>query len=161
MATDMLIKFDGVEGESTMEGHKGWVEIMSYSEGLSSPSGAGFGTGSSAGKTTLGESSFSVIEGKHTTEIVKKGTGGKHFPKVEVHYLKNTGGANPEVYRTCVMEEVYITTWNSSKSSDSPAFESFSMSATKATWEYFAQNADGQLTSTGTAEYDQKTAMTA
>jgi type VI protein secretion system component Hcp len=157
----MLIYFDGVEGESTMANHGGWLEIMSLSEGMTSPSSAAFGTGSSGGKTTLMDTSFVIQEGKHTTEIIKKGTNGQHFAEVKIHYLKNTGAAEPEVYRECILKEVYITAWTSSKSTDTLAIESFSMSAAEAKWEYFAQNESGQLTSTGDVTYNQKTAVTA
>lgn len=158
--SDILIKFDGVQGESTVADHNGWIEISSFSEGLSSPSSASSGTGSSAGKSTLHDFNFVAKEGAHTTEIIKQGTGGKHFPKVEVHYLKQTGAGTPEKYRSCEINEVYITSWTASRSEGSEGFESFSMSGVKAKWEYFKQGPEGGLVSAGSVTYDQKTATT-
>jgi type VI secretion system Hcp family effector len=158
---DILIKFsNGIVGESTVAKHENWIEISSFSEGLSSPGSTSSGTGSSAGKSNLSNFNFSAVEGAHTVDIIKKGTSGKHFDTVEVHYLKQTGAeGGAEVYRSVLMTEVYITGWNASRSENSTGYESFSMEAATAKWEYFAQDDKGILTSKGQAKYDQKTGV--
>ncbi len=158
---DILIKFsNGVTGESTVAKHEGWIEISSFSEGLSSPGSTSSGTGSSAGKSNLSNFNFSAVEGKHTVEIIKKGTSGKHFDQVEVHYTKQTGNeGGAETYRSVLMTEVYVTGWNASRSEGSTGYESFSLEAATAKWEYFGQNAQGALESVGQAKYDQKTGV--
>ena len=55
MATDTHIKFDGVEGESKHQDHKGEVEILSWSWGVSNAShhaggGSGKGQASDSGE---------------------------------------------------------------------------------------------------------------
>ncbi len=156
---DILIEFsNGIKGESTVKGHEGWIEISSFSEGLSSPGSTSSGTGSSAGKSNLSNFNFTAVEGAHTPEIIKKGTSGKHFDKVVVHYLKQTGDeGGAQVYRSIELTEVYITGWSGSRSEGSTGYESFSLEAATAKWEYFKQNAQGGLESVGTMKYDQKT----
>jgi hypothetical protein len=59
------------------------------------------------------------------------------------------------------MEHVFVTSYNLGKSENSLGHESYTIEAEKATWEYFAQGADGSLTSVGQASYDQKKAQAA
>jgi hypothetical protein len=59
------------------------------------------------------------------------------------------------------MEHVFVTGLSSGKSEGSLAFESWALESEKATWEYFAQDNTGQLTSVGTSSYDQKAALAA
>lgn len=45
MAVDMFMKIDGVDGESTDDAHKKWIELLSYSHGVSQPTSGASGTG--------------------------------------------------------------------------------------------------------------------
>ena len=51
MPTDTHIKFDGVDGESNHKDHKGEIEVLSWSWGISNASGLA-GGGSGKGKGT-------------------------------------------------------------------------------------------------------------
>ena len=46
MAFDAFLKIDGIQGESTDDKHKDWIEVLSYGWGVSQPASA---TASSAG----------------------------------------------------------------------------------------------------------------
>ncbi len=50
MATTTFIKFDGIEGESTHKDHKGEVDVLSWSWGVSNAGTGHAGGGSGAGK---------------------------------------------------------------------------------------------------------------
>lgn len=156
--SEILAKFDGVVGESSIKGYEGWIEINSWQEGLFSPVNKD-GTGLSGGKSQLSSMSFQANGGKHTPDIIKKGTGGKHFAKVEIHFLKQTGD-KLEKFKTSTCEEVFVGSWQGGDHKGGDGSESFSMDATRVTWEYFAQDGTGALASVGTATYDQKTGAT-
>jgi type VI secretion system secreted protein Hcp len=158
---DVVIKFDGITGESQMTDHVGWIECSNFSEGLSAPGSTGLGTGGAVGKPSFHPFTFSTISGKHTVDIKNKVFSGKHFDKVEVHYMKQTGDNTVKPYTTIVMEHVFVTGLSSGKSEGSLAFESWALEAEKATWEYFGQDSQGKLTSVGTSSYDQKAALAA
>ncbi len=49
MAFDAFLKIDGIPGESTDDKHKDWIEILSFSHGLSQ---AATGSRSSGGAAT-------------------------------------------------------------------------------------------------------------
>ncbi|MCU7860874.1 MAG: type VI secretion system tube protein Hcp, partial [Candidatus Thiodiazotropha sp. (ex Lucinoma kastoroae)] len=37
MAVDMFMKIEGVDGESTDDAHNKWIELLSFSHGVSQP----------------------------------------------------------------------------------------------------------------------------
>ena len=37
MSTDMFMKVEGVDGESTDDQHQKWIELLSYSHGVAQP----------------------------------------------------------------------------------------------------------------------------
>jgi type VI secretion system secreted protein Hcp len=49
-AVDMFLKIEGVDGESTNAGHKDWIDIQSWSWGVSPPSTSGVGSGLATGR---------------------------------------------------------------------------------------------------------------
>ncbi len=50
-AVDMFLKIEGVDGESTNATHKGWIEVQSWSWGVSQPSTGGLGGGAVTGRS--------------------------------------------------------------------------------------------------------------
>lgn len=154
----IVAKFPNVEGESGVEGYTGWVDLQSISEGISSPVSRE-GGGLSGGKSDLNPISFTAASGKHIAGIVKGGTGGKHFDKVEIHFLLQTG-EKLEKYRSLILEKAYISGWSYGASGEYKGSDSFSVEVEKATWEYFVQDDKGGVKSSGTAAYDMKTGVT-
>ena len=88
MAFDTFLKIDGIEGESTDDKHKGWIEILSYSWGESqmvsrTASSSGGGTSARVDMQdlsvvkTLDKSSplicLACAEGKHIKEVTLQG----------------------------------------------------------------------------------------
>ena len=49
MAVDMFMKVEGVDGESTDDAHDKWIEILSYSHGVSQPVSGVSATGGRTG----------------------------------------------------------------------------------------------------------------
>ena len=162
MAADIFIKIDGITGESQDDKHTDWIEVASFTEGLSAPGSTGLGTGGAVGKPSFQPFGFATVQGKHTIDIKNKVFSGKHFDKVDVAFTKATGdGTTGQEYYTVKMEHVFVTSYSLSKGNDSVAYETFTIEAEKAEWEYKAQGSDGQLTSVGTSSYDQKKAVAA
>src|SRR5687768_10475948 len=122
----IVITFPGVTGNTAIAEHSGWIDIYNFNQTITSPSSAD-GTGSSSGKSQLHEFSFSAKEETHCVEILKKGMSGKHFDTVQVDYIKQTGAGKPEVYKTCIMTEVYVTHYTSSRSENQDGIESWNM----------------------------------
>ena len=58
MAESWFLKIDGVQGESTDISHKDEIGVLSWSWGVSHPSGVGTGSGGGAGKAAFQDFQF-------------------------------------------------------------------------------------------------------
>jgi type VI secretion system secreted protein Hcp len=59
MAFDAFMKIDGIPGESTDDKHRGEIDVLSFSFGVSNPTQVGGGT---AGGTTSDVQDFSIVK---------------------------------------------------------------------------------------------------
>jgi type VI secretion system secreted protein Hcp len=147
MAFDTYLKIDGVPGESTDDKHKDWIEILSYSHGLSQPSSA---TSSSVGGATterVNHQDFSVVKllDKSSPKLYELCCTGKHIPKVSIEMCR--AGGDKLKYMEVVMEQVIISAVNptgASQGNDAFPSEAVSFNYGKIKWTYTQQKrADG------------------
>ena len=159
MAFDAYLKIDGVTGECTDSKHAQWMEIYSFSFGMSNPATVGSGTtGSGAGKPSL--SSFNVMKKTETASVALCSAlvKGSHFATATVELCKS--GGTKETYLTYRFEEVFVDSiqWSGSAGGDDVPTESASFSFGKVEWEYYPQGADGKLgTKVGPMSWDLRT----
>jgi type VI secretion system secreted protein Hcp len=102
---DHFIKFDGVEGESTHKDHKGEIEVLSWSWGLSAPEHAGGGGG--AGRATPGQFTFTHLYDKASPVLASLAAAGRHV-KQALLTSRRAGGAQKD-FLTVTMKDVTIT----------------------------------------------------
>ena len=91
--TSMYVKFEGVDGEAEDKDHKGWSDILSFSQGQSSAVGS---TGSTRLRGDVVFEDIVVVKelDKASPKLAEAVCQGKVFPKVEIHLTrsyKNTG----------------------------------------------------------------------
>ncbi|MGE0878679.1 MAG: Hcp family type VI secretion system effector [Acidimicrobiia bacterium] len=80
MSTDTYITFDGIEGESHDDQHRGAIEVLSWSWGVTnSPPSSGSGAGRGQGKATAGELHFMHVYDKASPVLAKKSVQGVHI----------------------------------------------------------------------------------
>ena len=96
---------------------------------------------------------------KMTFDLNKNYFEGKHFATVEVKYAKQTGAPQAETYFHLTMSHVFITSMGNSKGEGSLGFETITLTAEQYKQEYFAQGADGGITSVGSTTYNEKTGV--
>lgn len=154
---DMFIRFDGVDGESQQKGMEKWIELKKYSMSSATAGSTVVGGGSGVGKPSIHGVSISTVAGKHTPAINQKYFKGEHFPVAEVKFIKQTGEASAETYYHLKMEKVFVTSMQNDKTEGSLGNEGISMTAETYEQEYWAQGADGKLTSVGKTKYNEKT----
>lgn len=143
MAYDAFLKLDGIEGESSDDKYPGYVEVASFSFGLTHLTTVGSATGGAgSGRTTVGELQISKVVDKSSAVLFQKCATGEHFPKGKL-VVRKAGGTQME-YLIYNMETVFVTSCHySSASGEENANESVSLAFGKAGFDYHPQKADG------------------
>lgn len=144
MAIDTHIKFDGVEGEATHKDHKGEIQVLSWSWGVSNATNVGAGGGSGKGKAEAGELGFVHTYDKASPILAKKCAQGVHFKEVVLTSRK--AGEGQKDFLKITMKEVYITSVQPSGSSGGDIVEAVSMSYGSIDFAYKAQDDKGAMT---------------
>lgn len=121
MSSDFHIKFDGVEGESTHKDHKGEIEILSWSWGVSNASGAASGGGSGRGKAAPQDFAFVHHYDKASPVLAKQCIAGKHFKDMVMTCRK--AGEGQQDYLKVTLKEVFITSLDPSGSQGGDVME--------------------------------------
>ena len=138
MAFDAFLKIDGIPGESTDDKHKDWIEVLSFSHGMSQPSSA---TDSSAGGGTterVNVSDFSVVKhlDKASPKLAELCCTGKHIATVTLEL--NRAGGDKLKYMEVKMEQVVIAGVSPAGGPDFPT-ESVSLNYGNIKWTYSQQ----------------------
>ncbi|MDR7298514.1 MULTISPECIES: type VI secretion system tube protein Hcp [Roseateles] len=93
-ATDYFLQIDGIKGESVERSHKDWIDIESFSWGLTLVTGSG-GGGSTSGKATFSDLAWTQGVDISTPKFFVNVATGKHLPKVTLDVTRTSpkGGA--------------------------------------------------------------------
>ena len=126
----IYMKYDGIDGDVTAEGHPKWVELNSFQwgvgRGISSPTGASADRESSA--PSISEIVVTKAQDIATTKILDEALQGEG-KKVTIDFVK-TDGKKLEVYMAYKLENVLISGYSISSGGDRPS-ESLSLNFTK------------------------------
>jgi type VI secretion system secreted protein Hcp len=153
MAVDYFLKLDQIDGESADSNHKNEIQIMSWSWGaaqVSSVSGTG---GSGAGKASLTDFSIMAYFDKSTPKFFKSIGLGSHIAKGTMAAVKS--GAEGKPYLKVDFKELFVTSLQISASSEVPTV-SVSFSYNEIKIDYYTQNEQGNVTTTGAVTYNTK-----
>ena len=107
MAMDMFMKIGALKGESRDTVHKGEIDVLAWSWGLSNSGSAQVGSGAGAGKVNVQDLSFTKYLDKSSPDMMLATCNGKHFDKAVLTVRK--AGEQPLEYLLITMEEVLIT----------------------------------------------------
>ena len=129
MAYDAFLKLDGIPGESTDEKHKDWIEILSYSSGVSQPAVAGRSAGGAASSGRVNMQDFSIVHtlDKASPKLFLSCCKGDHIKVVTLELCRATG--DKQKYMEYKMSDVLVSSvrpGGSSKSGDSLPLEEVS-----------------------------------
>src|ERR1051326_1994440 len=107
-AVDMFIKMDGIEGESKDDKHKGEIEILSLSWGVSNSGGLACSTGGGgAGKASFHDFSFVKNVDSATPQLMLACAEGKHISEGLITVRK--AGEKPVEYLKIKLSEVLVS----------------------------------------------------
>lgn len=169
----IYMKFDGLDGHVTTEGHEKWIEIDSYDWNIlrkvAGETTPGNVANREANKPTINPLEFTKPLDKTTPDLFKKICVGKAFSKVELHICKTDDKLSP--YMEYVFEDVLITkyqieTKQGSDSNGQPSGipvprERVGLSFTKVEMKFTPHDKTGAAESPLPASYDLTTATAA
>ena len=107
MAMDMFMKIDALKGESNDKTHKGEIDVLAWSWGVSNSGSAHVGGGAGAGKANVQDLSFTKYLDKSTPDLMLSACNGKHYDNALLTVRK--AGEKPLEYLKITMTEVLVT----------------------------------------------------
>ncbi len=160
-AFDAFLKIEGVEGESTRDGHEGEIEILSFSWGVSNPNAIDTisGTGGGGGKVNVQDFKIGKRIDKSSPQLFRSAVVADHFldddddgdgvpTRLMMTYTPDGSDASVEVLsmelNNLVISELHAE-WRKSGGDDSP-METVSFTFGQVRVNYSEMNADGDYT---------------
>ncbi len=157
MATTTHIKFDGIEGESTDNDHKGEIEALSWSWGVSNTVPTIGGGGSAVGKATPGDFHFLHLYDKASPILAKLCASGKRNKSAVLSIRK--AGEGQKDFLKITLTDVLITSVAASAAGDA-VMESVAIAYAKIATAYQPQDPKGSLGPAVKFGWDIKTGIT-
>lgn len=141
-AVDMFLKIDGIEGESTTEGHEGEIEVESWQWGLTNKVKHRGGSVES-GKITIQDLNFVMDFEKASPKLMQVCADGKHISEVVLTLRK--GGTTVD-YLTVTLTDVIISSYQTGTNArfDTYPTEELSLNFNKIKYEYLQQDEEGE-----------------
>lgn len=138
---DILLKIEGVEGESLDKGHEKHIHIDSFHFGVANSGSGHTGTGSGVGKAVVHDMHLTKHVDKASPMLFISGFNGKHFDKATLFVRK--AGDKPHTYLKLTMKQVLISGYQCKSHPGNIAAESFALNFSDFEMEYVSQNKDG------------------
>lgn len=90
-ANSYFLKIEGVTGESVDKDHKDWIDIHSFSWGLTLATGAGGGSGGGSGRAVFSDFSWTQLADRSTPAWFLIVATGRHIPSVTLDVTRSVG----------------------------------------------------------------------
>jgi type VI secretion system secreted protein Hcp len=107
MAVDMFIKIGTLKGESKDKTHKGEIDVLAWSWGMSNSGSAHVGGGAGAGKVNVQDLSFTKYLDLSSPDLMLACCNGKHIDSATLVVRK--AGEQPLEYLKIKLTEVLVT----------------------------------------------------
>jgi type VI secretion system secreted protein Hcp len=156
MAIDMYLKLDGIPGEALDTKHKDWIQILSFSHGVTQ-SGAMYSGGgqSTSGRADVSDISVMKKVDKSTPKLNWTCATGTHVKSGIVEFCQASG--QQHVFMKYSLDDIVISNVQASASSggDMP-MESLAFRFSKIQWEYTPIDEAGKASPSLKAWWDVK-----
>lgn len=144
MAFDAFIKIDGIDGESTDDKHKGWIEMTSYNHGVNQAvsSTASSSGGASAERATFRDFSFTKELDIASPALALACADGTHIDEITVELCragKDKVKFMEYKFKNCLISGVEV---GGTGSGEIPT-ESVAINYGKINWAYTQQKREG------------------
>ena len=154
MAVDMFLKIGDIKGEAQDSKHKGQIDIMSWSWGMSNSGTTHMGGGGGSGKVNVQDISFTKFVDSASSALIMHCCNGRHFPSAQL-IVRKSGGDKPVEYVKLELEDIIISSFSTGGSgSEDRLTESISLNFSKFKFSYSPQKADGSAAAAIEAGWD-------
>jgi type VI secretion system secreted protein Hcp len=142
MAVDMFLKLGDIKGESKDDKHKGEIDILAWSWGMSNSGTSHMGGGSGSGKVSVQDLSITKYTDCASHALIAHCCDGKHIAKANL-VVRKAGGTALE-YIKIELEDVLVCAVNQGGSGgDDRLTESITLNFAKFKYAYVPQKPDG------------------
>jgi type VI secretion system secreted protein Hcp len=143
MAVDMFLKIEGeIKGEAQDKAHKGDIDVLAWSWGMSNSGSFHTGGGGGAGKANFQDISITKWVDKSSPVLMLYCANGDHFEKAKLIVRK--AGKTPLEYITIDMKKVMITSVSTGGSGGEDRLtENVSLNFAEVEVNYVPQKPDG------------------
>jgi type VI secretion system secreted protein Hcp len=139
MAFDCFLKVKTIPGECTDDKHKEWIEVLSYSHGVSQPTSGSVSSGGGRSAERCDHMDFSIVKtlDKASPKLALACSNGEHIDEVTVELCRATG--DKAKYMSYKMADVIVTSvrpGGSAQGGEALPLEEVSFAYGKMTWTY-------------------------
>ena len=158
MAVDAFLKLDGIDGESQDRAFEKWIEVSSFSFGVSNPTTISSATGGAgAGKVQFQDFHFTSGINKASPQLMLHCATGQHIKKAQLFCRKAGGEQQSQVFIKYTLEDVLVSSYQTGGSfGEVVPTDQFSLNFAKIEFDFTPQASDGSLGSVVTASWDLK-----
>ena len=143
MSHEIFVKLDGIDGESKQANHKGWIDVLDFSYGVTQSASMHTGGGGGVGKADFAPVQFTHYLDRASPNLFKYCAAGKHIPKVTFSVCKVGDGS--QEFAKITLTDVIVANVSPGGSSGSGMTETVAMSYSKIETMVKEQNADGSM----------------
>jgi type VI secretion system secreted protein Hcp len=144
MPLEMFLKLTGIEGESSDAKHKGEIDVLAWSWGLSQETSSPTGGGGGAGRVKIENISIEKLVDLASPLLLSFGAAGKHITDGTLTTRK-AGKASTD-FLVFKMTDVIVTSVHIAATTDAnQSTESITLSFGKVEFDYRATKPDGSL----------------
>ena len=155
MASDIFAKIGDIKGESLDDKHKGEIEVLSWSWGVSNAGEMRGGSGGGEGKASFHDLSFTHNIDKASPVLLQACATGVHLKEATITHRK--AGKGQQEFLVIKMNDIIVTSVQPGGAGDGAATsETVALQCAKVDLEYKPQKADGSLDAGLHFKYDIK-----
>lgn len=145
-AVDYFLKIEGIDGESRVEGHEEWIDVVSFTQTAASPGGTSTrGGGGGAGKVEFSDIMVMKQIDKATPKLMLACATGQHIPRARLVCRREGEGGQQEAFLEIHLENILITSWSTEGHTEEHPMESISISFDRITLIYRTFHPTGEL----------------
>ncbi|MDP3900470.1 MAG: type VI secretion system tube protein Hcp [bacterium] len=149
----MYLKLGDIKGESTDDGHKDWINLLSVSHGISRPDSSASGAARRRGGAQFSDIYLAKELDKSTPKLQEAVASGKVFPSLELELTKRCG-EDKVVYLRYELKNVMVTSYSFAGSDGSVPTEQISLNFEEIKVVYTEYGQDGKKK--GNVEFEWK-----